>query len=229
MQQMPEPRINTRRGATLPILPILGALLLLIWPLSVTAASPTGRPDAKWTAQEQSLLDDLTAYIHGLGGLEGHFIQISPDGATSQGAFLYRTPGRLKFTYDSPLTQIIMVDGSTLYVQEAVGKTPATYPVSATPLPLFFAGENALAEQDAVISVTHNAGLAELLLQDPEQNIPGRLYMVFETGPTLLRGWRVVDAQGQVVTVLLRDLRPRSDIDDQEFKLDYRRKRGPRR
>ncbi|MGC6472628.1 MAG: LolA family protein [Parvibaculales bacterium] len=208
---------------------VLGLMLALAWPGQGGAENPAKAPASKWSPQERVLLDTLSSYIQGLGGLEGRFLQISPDGATAEGGFLYRSPGRLKFTYDSPLTQIVMVDGGTLYVQEQAGKPPATYPVSATPLPLFFASESGLAEQEALLGVTSNAGLAELLLQDPEGGIPGRLYMVLETDPVRLRGWRVVDAQGQVVTVLLRDLRRRNDIDDQEFKLEYRRKRGPRR
>lgn len=212
-----------------PAFALLWIILTLLWSGDVAAEGPVERQNPKWSPHDQLLLDELSTYVQNLRGLEGRFIQISPDGATAAGIFLYRSPGRLKFTYDRPLTQIIMVDGGTLYVQAAAGKQPTTYPVSATPLPLFFAGETALAENPAVIGIANNAGLAELLLQDPDGDIPGRLYLVFETEPTSLRGWRVIDAQGQVVTVLLRDLRRRNDIDDSEFKLDTPQKRGPRR
>lgn len=207
----------------------LASMLIISFFIISTNAINAEPINEKWSPAEKKLLSELSNYLQNLQGLESRFIQISPQGETVEGQLLYRHPKQLKFTYDAPQTQIIKVDGGTLYVQDAPGETPATYPVSATPLPLFFDHDTPLVDQAALVSLIRSGGLVELLLRDPKGETPGRLYMALEISPPVLRGWRVIDAQGQTTSVLLRDLVHRNDIDDQELKLDYRRKRGPRR
>ncbi len=194
-----------------------------------TNISQAADKQKKWTASEKIILTKVSTYLQNLNGLEGWFIQINPQGTTASGSFLYQQPGRLKFVYNAPLSQIVMVNNNTLYIQEEPGRQPTTYPVSATPLPLFFNANIDLLSHEALNDITQSSGLAELLLDDPTGDIPGQLYMVFETTPVRMRGWRVVDAQGQVISVLLRNLVHRDDIEEKDFKLDYRRKRGFRK
>lgn len=174
-------------------------------------------------------LKNISAYFSSIPAFETRFIQINPTGDTVSGNLIYQKPSRLLFKYDAPNTLSVAVDGTTLYVQEKPGDRPDTYPVNATPLPLFFSSNLDLQSSGAVVGVIRTQGLTEILLQDPDGDIPGRLYMSFNAPKAKLRGWRVVDAQGQIITLLLRDVKIIEKIDDRRFKLDYKRKSGPKR
>ncbi len=205
--------------------------LALIALMMATSAPQTANAQAgkNWTPAQAAALASLTQYLQNLKALEGRFIQIDAQGASLSGKFLYAEGGRLKFIYDAPATMIVMVKKNGLYIQEETGKEPDIYPLAATPLPLFLNSNFDFANQPSTRDVIVSGTLAEALLEDPSGDAAGRLYLTFDTKPAQLRGWRVVDAQGQTITLVLRDLVVRDSLPAQSFELDYRKKRGPRR
>lgn len=202
---------------------VLACLCLL--PLSVLAQSKSFEK----TPEEMAVLKFISNYFSAIPAFEARFLQINPTGDTASGVMLYQKPNRLLFRYDAPNTLKVAVIGTTLYVQEKNGEQPDTYPVDATPLPLFFSSDLNLQSSAMVAGMTRTQTLTEILLEDPEGKIGGKLYMNFNAPNPRLRGWRVVDAQGQIITLLLRDLRIVDKIDESRFALDYKRKRGPKR
>ncbi|MGC6476015.1 MAG: LolA family protein [Parvibaculales bacterium] len=206
------------------------AIVYLALIILMSAAHITGaQAGQKWTQAQAAALANLTQYLQNLKALEGRFIQIDAQGGSLGGKFLYAEGGRLKFIYDAPATMIVMVKKNGLYIQEEAGKAPDIYPLAATPLPLFLNSGFDFANQASTRDVIVSGTLAEALLEDPSGDAAGRLYLTFDTNPTQLRGWRVVDAQGQNITLVLRDLVERESLADEIFELEYRRKRGPRR
>ena len=174
-------------------------------------------------------LEHISTYLDKLDNVAGTFLQIDRQGNTSTGQFLMKRPGMMRFDYDPPQKLKVVADGKWLAVQEAPGEKADRYPLSQTPLPIFW-GKGSLTDKAQYISkldVFDSA--AEILLQDPAGDFPGYARLTFNyqgtSETTLLRSWHVVDAQGQAITVVLNDLQKRENIDRKDFKLDERHRR----
>jgi len=203
-------------------------LFLSVLPLfglsAPTPAQSVEDPAASaFTEAEQKILSDIRSYLDGLSGASGQFLQISPQGDTSTGAFLMLRPGYIRFDYAPPSQLKVVSNGKTLAVQEDPKSDVDRYPVKSTPLPLFWGETSALAATEYVEAVFRSPGIVEIILRDPKGDTPGQLTLAFDYPRPKLRSWRVVDAQGQMITVLLRDVQARDDLDETLFILKSRR------
>jgi outer membrane lipoprotein-sorting protein len=204
----------------------LWLVLGLSTPLGVSVAPAeelAASGDKAFTEAEQKILADIRSYLDGLNGASGRFLQISPQGDTSTGAFVMLRPGYIRFDYAPPSQLTVVSNGKTLAVQEDAKSDVDRYPVKATPLPLFWGEQPALAATQYVEAIFRSPGIVEIILRDPEGDTPGQLTLGFDYPRPKLRSWRVVDAQGQVVTILLRDVLARNDLDASLFILKSRR------
>src|SRR5579859_35045 len=98
---------NIRRR-TLLTLPLLVALA----PPLVASAQAQG---VQLTAQDRADLARIEAYLNGLHTLKARFLQVAPDGATSQGTAWLQRPGRMRFQYEPP-SPLLLVAGHGLFV-----------------------------------------------------------------------------------------------------------------
>ena len=135
----------------------------------------------------------------------------------------------MRFDYDPPQKLKVVADGKWLAVQETPGEKADRYPLSQTPLPIFW-GETSLSDKaDYIARLDVFDAAAEMLLQDPQGDFPGYARLTFDyqgTPDTVnLRSWHVVDAQGQAITIILNDLQKRENIDRNDFRLDEPRRR----
>lgn len=160
--------------------------------------------------------EDIFAYIESLTTLEGRFIQVAPDGRTSEGAFYLRRPGRMRFEYDAPSPILIVADGSWVVVQDTELETADRYPIRSTPLKYLL---NKRIDWDdlEVAELAEEPGAVSITLRSRDEETPGAITMAFDAPALSLRHWQVEDAQGLRTLVALSNVTAGGKIDPRKF------------
>lgn len=161
--------------------------------------------NANLTAADRADLDRVSAYLSSLTDMQGHFLQVGPDGSLAEGQFYLRRPGRLRFEYTPPEKMLVVADGTWVAVKDGFSATQR-YPLGATPLGILLEKHVDLAKEVRVLDVEHQQGALRIKLADKSGNAPGDITLVFDEPALQLRQWVVTDAQGLQTTVALRNI-----------------------
>ena len=164
-------------------------------------------------------LDNASLYFQTLQAAQGQFTQISMDGRQARGTFYFKQPGKMKFVFDAPNSQIIIADGFWLNVQDGPGAQANRFPLKASPLGQFLASPSDLKATGMVREVELTQSRFYILLAE-EESLEGSLKLTFTYPDLALRGWRVVDIQGQTTDVILRNFKPVADLPNSLFFVD---------
>jgi len=202
------------------------ALLALVLTLAAPAALAAGSPRAL-PPEDAALLGKATAYLSGLTGAKGRFVQTDPRGTISPGTFYLQRPGKARFAYDPPSGLVIASNGHTVSVLDARLKTFQSYPLGMTPLALFLSRDVRLDRGVLVDKVTKVSGGFTIVARDGNKRAQGRIVLGFTDDPVALTGWTVTDGQGQVTQVRLLDFGPGGPFDPKLFQLVDPRPREP--
>ena len=162
------------------------------------------------TAAGQSFQADLTRisnYLNGISTLSGDFVQIGPDGDLSEGTFMIRRPGRMRFEYASPNPTLIIADGFWVGVYDTIDNTLDRFPLSETPLDLLLRDRVNLRSEKAVRAVDRSERQLRVVAVDPDAPDQGSITLIFNNNPLELVQWVVTDAQGLNTTVALNNTR----------------------
>ena len=193
-----------------------GLALALLWSVGTVAANSqeieTIEVEGPVNPAAQQL-EAIESYLNSIISLKARFIQDGPDGKRVQGTFYLERPGRVRFEYEEGVPYLIVSDGKTLnLIDYDVGQI-TRWPIKDTPLALLVA-ERIDLSRDVLLEEIAPGGLANLVAitaRDPKKPTQGTLTLTFEQlaspagGPPrlILRGWRVIDAQGGLTTVRL--------------------------
>jgi outer membrane lipoprotein-sorting protein len=168
---------------------------------------------------DQALVDKAAGYLTALGEVKGRFVQTDARGGTSGGELFLARPGRARFAYDPPSSQLVVSDGHSVFVSDPRLKTFDRYPLGATPLSLFLAKDVRLDRGVEVVRVDHLGDGFSLTARDARHPRSGLLSLSFSDHPLRLTEWRLTTAQGQVTTVRITSLEPTSGLDPELFVL----------
>ena len=174
-------------------------------PASLTPA------DQGWVARIQTTLDGLTT-------LKARFLQIAPDGATTQGTAWLDRPGRMRFEYDKPSPLLLVANGGQVVFHDTKLDQVTTVPLDRTPLGLLLAPSIRLSGNVTVTGFLHRQDQVQLTLERTASPGDGSLTLVFSENPFALRSWTVVDAQGRQTRVDLYDIATGASFSDDLFK-----------
>ncbi len=179
---------------------LLSLLALLAAPVRVHAEAASLSP------QDRADIARVETYLNGMKALSSRFLQVAPDGTTSEGnAWLVR-PGRMRFQYDPP-TPVLLVAGHGLLVfYDAQLNQTSNLPLSATPLGLLLRDNLRLSGDVTVIGIDRLPGQLQVTLVRTSSPGDGSLTLVFADNPLALRQWAVVDGQRQETKVSLFDI-----------------------
>lgn len=185
-----------------PFLPALAA--------GVAHATPPGPADAADLAR-------IEAYLNGIRTLKARFLQIAPDGSTSEGTAWLQRPGRMRFQYDPP-SPLLLIAGSGLVVFRDTQLDQVTnIPLSSTPLGLLLRAHIALSGDVTVNDVTRLPGQIQITLARTGSPGEGSLTLIFSDTPLTLREWAVTDAQGKQTRVTLFNVELGGTFDQELF------------
>ena len=178
-------------SAALSLFVLLGAFV----PQAVFAAT--------FTETQEADLRAASTYLNSVKSLKSRFLQVSPDGAFTQGDFMLRRPGRLRFEYDPPSPYLVLSDGFWLYFLDKELGEPQNWPIQDTPLGVLVAEKVDLTDNPDVEQVERFPGTLSITLRDQKRPDEGTVTLVFSRDPLILRQWKIIDSQGQRTSVTL--------------------------
>jgi outer membrane lipoprotein-sorting protein len=176
------------------------ALLALATPLPApaqatkplaTAAAPTEAAD----------LQRIETYLNGLTTAQADFTFAAPDGTVSHGVFYLSRPAKLRFEYTDPKGNLLIADGDYVIYYDAQQKEASNLPISSTPLDFLLRPKVSLTDGVKVTAFEHGAGVIRATLVRSKAEGDGSVTVAFGDNPIELRGWRLVDGQGQTTDV----------------------------
>ena len=181
--------------------------LLLALPLGLlaTAAAAQVRP-APLTLQDQADLARVQAYLNGVHALHARFLQVAPDGRTSEGQAWLERPGRMRFQYDPPAPFLLVAGHGLLTFYDSELKQTSNIPLGSTPLSILLADQVTLSGAVTVTAFQRLPGQLQVSLTRTATPREGTLTLIFADPPLTLRQWVVTDAQGKQTTVTLYDV-----------------------
>ncbi len=192
--------------------------LLLMLPAAalLAAAAPVAAP---LTPQDRADLQRVEVYLNGIRTLKAHFLQVAPDGSTSEGTAWMQRPGRMRFQYDPP-SPLLLVAGHGLFVYyDRELRQVTNIPLGETPLGILLSDQVTLAGAVTVTGFERLPGQIQVTLVRTRSPGDGSLTLVFSDDPLALRQWVVVDAQRRETRVTLYDVELGGAFDQHMFTL----------
>jgi outer membrane lipoprotein-sorting protein len=116
----------------------------------------------------------------------------------------------------------VISDGQSVVLDNKKMNTMDLYPLSKTPLKLLL-DERIDLSGNKVRSVKEEDDLTTIQLADKSVFGNSRITMMFDPKSYDLRQWTITDAQGKDTTVMIFNVRQGVKIDQDLFKIDYKR------
>lgn len=160
------------------------------------------------SSADLALVDKATKYLQSLDEVEGRFEQTNPRGAVETGDIFLKRPGKARFQYDPPSGLVVVSDGKTVSVWDSRLRTFDRTPLGATPLSILLAARIRLDQDVEVFRVGRFDDGFYLSARSAhgQERTEGYITVVFGDNPMQLRGWTLVDGQGQATKVKLTRL-----------------------
>lgn len=169
-------------------------------------------------------LADVQRALAATSSLSATFVQTAADGRQARGTMLLKQPGRIRFDYGKDANFLVVSNGKRLsFVDYKVAQVTA-WPVKSTPLGVLLDPAADLARVARIVPDADNPmpGQVAVLAQDPKRADLGRILFFLAPdaaapGGLRLTGWRVTDAQSNLTTVELSNMRFGAEIPESAF------------
>ncbi len=166
---------------------------------------------------DQATLVQVGKYLNNIRSLKGRFLQVGPDGKTTQGTMWLERPGRMRFQYDKP-SPLLLVAGSGVvtFYDAQLGQT-TNIPLTQTPLGLLLANTISLNGDVTVTDFQRPQGQLLITLVRTKSPGDGSLTLMINTDPLALVGWSVVDAEGRETRLRISNIEQGGTFDESLF------------
>lgn len=188
-----------------------------------TSPAPSSPNPPTLSTAEKDKISGATAYLESLSGAQGRFVQTDAKGKVTSGAFWLKKPGKIRFAYDAPFSQIVVSDGKNVSVYDPRLQSIDRYPLGLTPLSLFLSRQIRL---DKGVEITEFVTTKEGFLitaKDKKREAEGSITLAFRqaaNGALTLMQWTVTDGQNRRTTVHIQEMSPTDRLDPKLFSLD---------
>jgi outer membrane lipoprotein-sorting protein len=166
---------------------------------------------------DQALLGRVGQYLNALRTLKGRFLQVAPDGATSQGTVWLARPGRMRFQYDPPSPLLLVAGHGQVLVHDSKLDSDNTLPLSQTPLGLLLGDTISLSGDVSVTALERQPGQVLVTLVRTKAPGEGSLTLMMNSDPLALVGWSVVDGEGRETRLRISDIKVGGSFDNALF------------
>ncbi|MEO0944792.1 MAG: outer membrane lipoprotein carrier protein LolA [Pseudomonadota bacterium] len=167
-------------------------------------------------------LNEISAYVNGIGEATSDFTQVNDDGTLSTGTFFMHRPGRVRFEYNPPEALLIVAGAGQVGIFDGksnIGRAER-YPLRRTPLNLILEPNVNLSRRNMVVGHDFDGTATVVTAQDPEHPEYGSIQLKFTANPIELRQWIVTDGQGAHTTVILGQLSRANGLSNALFSID---------
>ncbi len=183
------------------------------------AVSPLVAPPVR-----AATLADVQRALSATSSLSADFVQTAADGRQARGTMLLKQPGRIRFDYGKGASYLVVSDGKRLSFVDYKVAQVSEWPVKSTPLGVLLDPAADLARVARIVPDADNPmpGQIAVLAQDPKRPDLGRILFFLAPdqsapGGLKLMGWRVTDAQSNLTTVELSNIRFGTAIPESAF------------
>jgi outer membrane lipoprotein-sorting protein len=177
---------------------LLGLPPALLWAWHARA-----QPRLQLTERDRGDLARIESYLNSVGSLKARFLQVAPNGTTSEGVAWLQRPGRLRFQYDPPSPLLLVAGHGLVVFHDAQLNQTSNIPLSRTALGILLADRIALSGDVTVTGMQRLPGQLGVTLVRTANPAEGSLTLYFSEKPLALRQWSVLDAQRQETRVTL--------------------------
>jgi outer membrane lipoprotein-sorting protein len=176
------------------------------------------------SAEQESSINKISAYMNSFRTIQGEFTQISPMGRISKGVMMISKPGKLRFDYAAPNPFLLVSDGKWVTLKNRAKEKGDQFPLSATPLRLVVSTKLDLLKDANILAFEQADGIDTVTLEDRKGTIGGQIILVFDETQNQLQQWIIVDGKGRRTTVTLANLESDVTIDPKLFVVKIDRK-----
>jgi outer membrane lipoprotein-sorting protein len=181
---------------------ITALLVLPLFAATAYAQSPSASAAERQPEPgRQADIATIEGYLNGLTTAQADFTSVAPDGAVSRGAFYLSRPDRLRFEYTDPKGNLLIADGDYVIFWDAGQKEESNLPIGQTPLAFLLKPKISLTDGLRILGYEHSAGIIRIQLARDQDSGDGTVTVAFSDQPLELRGWRLIDGQGQITDV----------------------------
>ncbi|UYH52065.1 outer membrane lipoprotein carrier protein LolA [Candidatus Kirkpatrickella diaphorinae] len=168
---------------------------------------PHARADAEISLlpTQKGWVARIAETIQSIQSSRSHFEQLAPDGTVSHGTVWLDRPGKMRFAFERPETLLIVANHGKLVYQDKELEQVTSLPLESTPLNLLLQSKVAFSGSVSVTGFQEDGRDIHLTIIQKGKAEEGSLTLDVQKSPLVLRGWRVVDAQGQSTQVTLSD------------------------
>ena len=166
---------------------------------SIASAQSTG------TVEESQLISKAEAAFSSLSSLRAEFIQISANGAISQGMIYLRRPYQLRLDYINPDSLSVITSKRVIYIDDKIGKQVDVYPLSETPFAPILRDEVRFTGPEFTTKARLESGVISIEMSRDTGEGAGRLTLEFNADTSRLMRWIIIDAIGVKTTVSLQN------------------------
>jgi outer membrane lipoprotein-sorting protein len=169
------------------------------------------------TDRDRADLARIEAYLNSIVSLKARFLQVAPNGATSEGQAWLNRPGRLRFQYDPPSPLLLVAGHGLVVFHDAQLNQTSNIPLSRTPLGILLADHVALSGDVTVTGIQRLPGQIGVTLVRTANPTEGSLTLLFSENALTLRQWSVLDAQRHETRVTLYNVELGGKFDPKLF------------
>lgn len=171
------------------------------------------------TDRDRADIARVEAYLSGLRSLKARFLQVAPNGSTSEGVVWLDRPGRMRFQYDPPSPFLLVANYGLVVFNDSKLQQTSTVPLSQTPLGIILADQVKLSGDVEIVGLRRLPDEIELTLQRTASPTDGTITLYFSDQKLALQRWTVVDQQRQETSVRLFNVELGGKFDAGLFKV----------
>lgn len=146
-------------------------------------------------------------YLNALKTLSGDFTQTNSKGSTVTGTIQISRPGKMRLTYNSPSSLLIVANGKWLITKDTESDQVDYVSLDKTPAAFILRPHIRFSGDVEITNVVPKGELTEISLIRKEEPDAGYITLVFQDNPIALKEWSVIDAQGVETRVTLSNLK----------------------
>ncbi len=184
---------------------------------------------------DAATLADVERALAATTTMTADFSQTAANGQVARGTMILKRPGRIRFDYAGKKPYLVVSNGRTLSFVDYQVSQVSQWPVRSTPLGVLLDPEADLARVARLLPEAQSPlpGQVAVLAEDPKKPELGRIVFFLTPdkaapGGLRLTGWRVTDAQNNLTTVQLSNIRTNIAVAESGFGFkDPRQKARP--
>ncbi len=171
------------------------------------------------TDRDRADIARIETYLTNLRSLKARFLQVAPNGATSEGEVWLQRPGRMRFQYDPPSPFLLVANYGLVVFNDSKLQQTSNIPLSQTPLGIILADQVKLSGDIEIVGLRRLPDEIELTLQRTASPSDGTITLYFSDQKLALQRWTVVDQQRQETSVRLFNVELGGKFDPALFKV----------